>query len=143
MAIIKGGSKRSTPYKHQSWPKMLYHQLTGEYKVFRHQSQVPDDGTWGPKSTVGKTAEQVAEEVQAKDDAKAEEKRVDEAVAAEEAAEQKKDNKAAAQIFKKLKLTREEAEAILKDEGTEFDAEADDLSIAMAVKELLEDGDSE
>ncbi len=56
--------------------------------------------------------------------------------------EQKKDDKAAKALFKKLKMTREEGEEILKEDGVDFNDDDDDLTIAMAVKELLED-DSE
>ena len=135
--------KGAPPYVHQAWPKLLYHQKTGEHREFRKQSLVPDDGMWGLKATVGKSEEEVSAEKQTVlDEAAATQKLADDE-AADIAAELKADDKAAKAIFKKLKMSREEAEEILTEEKVEFDPDADDLEIAMQLKELLEDGDSE
>ncbi len=141
MAIVTKGTPRK--YVHKDWPKTLYHQETGQCKTFRSARTVPDDKMWGPKATVGKTPEDLAAAAQEIADAEAEKERLADLEAKELEDEQKKDDKAAKALFKKLKMTREEGEEILREDGIDFDQDADDLTIAKAVKELLDDDDSE
>lgn len=100
------------------------------------------DGYVDHISKVGKTEEDLEVERQAVIDADVDAQKVldDEAAAVLKA--QKADDKAAKAIFKKLKTTRDEAEAMLDEENIVLDADADDLQIAMAVQELLEEDDN-
>ncbi len=124
------------------FPKMIYHRETGEPMVINKESECTDDYV-DHISKVGKTEEEVAAEQQAIVDTEAAAKKLADDEAEELEKAQAADDKAAKALFKKLKMNREEAEEILKEDGVEYDEDADDLTIAMAVKELLEDGDGE
>lgn len=130
-------SKGPKPYVFKEWPKMFYHPVTGEAAPFRKQSLVPD-GWVDNFAKVGKSEEEIEAEKQAAIDADAEKVRLANAEAADLKKAQAADDRAAKALFKKLSMTRDEAEEMLEEEGEEFDPEADDLTIAMAVKELLE-----
>ena len=130
-------SKGPKPYVHQEWPKMFYHGVTGETVVVRKESLIPE-GYVDHISKVGKSDEEVEAEKQAAIDADEEAERLKDEELADEIKAQKADDKAAKAIFKKLKMTREEAEELLTEEGKACEPEADDLEVAMAVKELIE-----
>jgi hypothetical protein len=138
--MVRG--KGPKPYKFQEWPKMFYHPETGDPGVFRKASMVPD-GYVDHISKVGKTEEDLEADKQAVIDADVAAQRLLDDAAADELKAQKADDKAAKVIFKKLKTTRDEAEAMLDEDNIVLDADADDLAIAMALQELLEDDDSE
>lgn len=130
-------SKGPKPYVYEEWPKMFYHPVTGEAAPFRKQSLVPD-GWVDNFAKVGKTEEQIADETQAVIDADKEKARLERVEAADLKKAQAADDRAAKALFKRLKVTRDEAEEMLEEDSEDFDPDADDLTIAMAVEELLE-----
>lgn len=129
--------KGPKPYVYKEWPKMFYHAVTGEPAVVRKASLIPD-GYVDHISKVGKSEEEIEAEKQYAADADKEKLRLEKAEAADLKKAQAADDRAAKALFKQLKITRDEAEEMLEEEGEEFDPDADDLSIAVAVKELLE-----
>jgi hypothetical protein len=130
--------KGAKPYVFKEWPKMFYHAETGLSVVVRKASLIPE-GHVDHISKVGKSEEEIDAEAQATIDADKARVRLERAEAADLLKAQKADDKAALVIFKKFKTTRDEAEQMLEEDGEDFDPDADDLTIAMAIKELLED----
>ncbi len=100
--------------------RMVYHAETKEHLLISIGDQVPEGYVSFDVAFRGGEPEAEAPKVDPKKD-------------------QKADDKAAKALFKKMKMTREEGEEILKEDGVEFNDDDDDLTIAMAVKELLED----
>ncbi len=134
-------SKGPKPKVFTEFPKMVYQRETGETLQVKKDSEIPDDYV-DHISKVGKTEEEVAAEQQAIVDTEAAAKKLADDEAEELEKAQKADDKAAKALFKQLKMDRAEAEKILTEDGVDFEEDDDDLTIAMAVKELLED-DSE
>ncbi len=117
---------------------MVYHRETGEPLIINKESECTEDHV-DHISKVGKSEADVKAEQEAREKVEAEAKAAEEAEAKELADAQAADDKAAKAIFKKLKMDRAEAEKILTEDGVDFEEDDDDLTIAMAVKELLED----
>ncbi len=135
-------SKGPKPYVFQEFPKMVYHGETGAPLVVNKESEIPETHV-DHISKIGKSEEEIAAEKQAVADEEAAKQKLIDDAAKEAADAQAADDKAAKALFKKLKMDRTEAEKILTEDGVDFNDDDDDLTIAMAVKELLEDDDGE
>ncbi len=148
------------PYKHQEYPKMVFHLTTGEYKICDCKEDIPEG--YGAQKDVK------LEDIPATEDTNADDLKAayDKGFADGLAAGAKKDKKAAtakpkvgvkkdekkpakkpvkedkAASLEGLKLTREEAEQILKEDGVEFDKDTTDDALASKIEKLLEDDKS-
>lgn len=116
---------KKKPYKHQDFPKMVYHGETGKQLICKTEEEIPEGYVFNLRD-VGEKPSKKAKPGGKKTGGK----------------------KATGKSVKKgptlegLKVSRKEAEEILTDEEVKFDDDMSDNEIAVLLDEVLEDDKS-